>query len=85
MMIEPDRTTVDKPLPYQTRRGRHGRLRMPNLRGKVIRSELCPPLDHNGTAMLRRDAVAANVNRAQRQVAASKRTPWRKPKPAHTS
>lgn len=63
---------------------RRGTLRMPNLRGKAIRSELCPPLDHNGTAMLRRDPVDGNVNRARRQVAKSQRTPWRRPKPVYT-
>lgn len=40
---------------------------------------LRPPLDANGTPIWSR-TVAANINRARRQVAASKRTPWRRPK-----
>jgi hypothetical protein len=52
---------------------------MPNIRGKAIRSELAPAIDELGGVVWQRDPIAANINRARRQVAKSHRTPWRRP------
>jgi hypothetical protein len=57
-------------------------MKMPNIRGKAVRSDLAPPIDDEGRVIWRyRESqfVAANVNRSRRQVAKSQRTPWRRP------
>ena len=57
-----------------------GSLRMPNVHRKALRHpDLAPAIAVDGSTLLPRDPVAANVNRSRRQVANSHRTPWRRP------
>jgi hypothetical protein len=57
-------------------------MRMPNVHRKATRHpDLAPAIAVDGSVIWPRNQTAANVNRAGRQVANSKRTPWRRPKP----
>ena len=79
---------MNKPARHQhahqkTTETRHsgGSLRMPNIHRKALRHpSLAPAIAVDGSTLLPRDPLAANINRARRQVANSHRTPWRRPK-----